>query len=140
MTRTGFAIGPLRLFSLLAIAGLGTWLHACGPRERGSPSESSFNPGRPPAEFADGERFFNDTCSQCHGALGMGTKQGPPLVHTVYRPSHHSDEAFRRAVAFGVPAHHWSFGPMPPIRLLNPDDVEPIIRYVRWLQGKAGIQ
>ena len=69
----------------------------------------------------------------------MGTELGPPLVHIIYEPNHHSDEAFRRAVSLGAVAHHWNFGSMPAQPGVTPDEVETIIRYVRWLQGKAGI-
>nr|WP_087476575.1 cytochrome c [Nitrospira cf. moscoviensis SBR1015] len=34
----------------------------------------------------DGEQKFTANCSACHGAGGVGTKQGPPLVHKVYSP------------------------------------------------------
>lgn len=138
MKRTTESVRHLGRHSTWAILGLSAWLFACGRRDESS-AKSSFNPGTPPAELANGERRFNSSCSPCHGTLGMGTSQGPPLVHAIYKSSHHSDESFRRAVALGVPAHHWSFGAMPPIRVLAPDEVEPIIRYVRWLQGKAGI-
>ena len=69
----------------------------------------------------------------------MGTEQGPPLVHIIYEQSHHSDVAFRRAVALGVVAHHWSFGPMPAQPEIIGEEIEQIIRYVRWLQTRAGI-
>ena len=99
----------------------------------------AFDPGPVPAEFAAGEAAFNQTCVACHGTRATGTQQGPPLIHIIYEPSHHSDEAFRRAVALGSVAHHWSFGAMPPQPGVSADDVEAIIRYVRWLQSKAGI-
>ena len=95
--------------------------------------------GPAPAELRDGEQKFTANCSACHGAGGVGTKQGPPLVHKVYEPNHHGDVAFLRAAANGVKAHHWQFGDMPKIDAVKPDDVEQIVKYVRWLQKQAGI-
>ena len=92
-----------------------------------------------PAELRDGEQKFTANCSACHGAGGVGTKQGPPLVHKVYEPNHHGDAAFLRAAANGVKSHHWQFGDMPKIDAVKPDDVEQIVKYVRWLQKQAGI-
>jgi len=92
-----------------------------------------------PAELQAGEAKFKANCSACHGVGGIGTNQGPPLVHKIYEPNHHADVAFQRAAANGVKAHHWEFGNMPKIEGVTPDDVEQIIKYVRWLQKEAGI-
>lgn len=92
-----------------------------------------------PADVQGGEAKFNASCAACHGARGVGTKQGPPLVHKVYEPNHHADVAFQRAVANGVRAHHWEFGNMPKVEGVTTEDVDHIIRYVRWLQREAGI-
>lgn len=92
-----------------------------------------------PAELRDGEQKFNVNCSTCHGGGGVGTSQGPPLVHKVYEPNHHGDAAFQRAAANGVKAHHWQFGDMPKINAVKPEDVDEIVKYVRWLQKQAGI-
>jgi len=92
-----------------------------------------------PGEFKKGEAAFNANCARCHGERGVGTSQGPPLVHKIYEPSHHGDAAFQRAAALGVRAHHWHFGDMPRIPAVTPADVDEIIKYVRWLQRQAGI-
>lgn len=92
-----------------------------------------------PAEFQPGEGKFNSFCARCHGPEAIGTKQGPPLVHKIYEPNHHGDAAFQRAAANGVRAHHWQFGDMPKIEGVKPDDVDQIVKYVRWLQRQAGI-
>ncbi|MTV25408.1 cytochrome c [Nitriliruptoraceae bacterium ZYF776] len=84
--------------------------------------------------------MFAANCAVCHGALADGATTGPPLVHEIYEPSHHPDEAFQRAVADGVAAHHWDFGPMPPIGGLDRDDVADITAWVRELQREAGIE
>jgi mono/diheme cytochrome c family protein len=111
----------------------------------GSPACSQEEPvskrpaGPVPAEFQAGEAKFAANCAACHGQAGVGTAQGPPLVHKIYEPNHHGDAAFQRAAANGVKAHHWEFGNMPKIDSVTPEDVDQIIRYVRWLQRQAGI-
>jgi mono/diheme cytochrome c family protein len=92
-----------------------------------------------PAELQGGEQKFAASCAACHGVGGVGTSQGPPLVHKIYEPNHHGDAAFQRAAANGVQAHHWQFGNMPRIDAVTPDDVDQIVKYVRWLQKQAGI-
>lgn len=86
-----------------------------------------------------GERAFNANCSTCHGQNGAGTDKGPPLIHQIYNPGHHSDEAFYRAVARGSRQHHWPFGNMPPQPQVSRDEVTQIIAYVRQLQEVNGI-
>jgi mono/diheme cytochrome c family protein len=95
--------------------------------------------GPVPAELQVGEAKFNANCAACHGPQGVGTKQGPPLVHKIYEPNHHGDAAFQLAAANGVKAHHWEFGNMPKIDAVTPGDVDQIVAYVRWLQKQAGI-
>jgi mono/diheme cytochrome c family protein len=92
-----------------------------------------------PAEFQTGETIFNANCAACHGKQAVGTDHGPPLVHKVYEPNHHGDQAFQRAAANGVQAHHWQFGNMPKIDAVTPADVDQIVKYVRWLQRQSGI-
>ncbi|MEW6542132.1 MAG: cytochrome c [Nitrospirota bacterium] len=113
----GWGLGGLLLLGLLAGAG----------------------PAAVPKEVRTGEAKFNTFCARCHGERGVGTKQGPPLVHKIYEPNHHGDPAFHRAAANGVRAHHWNFGDMPKVEGATPDDVDQIIKYVRWLQRQAGI-
>jgi len=93
-----------------------------------------------PAELQQGEAKFKANCARCHGERAVGTNQGPPLVNKIYEPSHHGDAAFQMAAARGVRAHHWSFGDMPQINGVTPEDVAQITAYVRWLQRQAGIQ
>lgn len=86
-----------------------------------------------------GEKLFNANCALCHGENAAGTTQGPTLIDRIYHPGHHSDFSFRRAVAQGVPQHHWTFGAMLPVATVTADEVEQIICYVRELQREAGI-
>jgi mono/diheme cytochrome c family protein len=89
---------------------------------------------------AMGKKLFATSCASCHGADLKGSDKGPPMLHKVYEPSHHSDIAFQLAVKNGVRAHHWQFGDMAPVPGLTPDDVAHITAYVRMEQRKVGIQ
>ncbi len=105
--------------------------------------ESEAETGPVAAEQVDvdrGEDLFAANCAVCHGPVADGTPAGPPLVHEIYEPSHHSDESFQVAVAEGVQAHHWDFGPMPPVGGLDRADVADITAWVRERQREAGIE
>ena len=104
-----------------------------------SPPKEAMSGGAIPAELQPGEAKFNAHCSVCHGQRAAGTDHGPPLVHKIYEPNHHGDPAFYMAAANGVRAHHWEFGNMPKIEGVTSQDVEQIIKYIRWLQKQAGI-
>lgn len=91
-------------------------------------------------DVAAGQEAYETYCITCHGPEGQGTDQGPPLVHIVYEPSHHGDDALRSAVANGVTPHHWDFGPMPPVAGISASETEAIITYIRELQREAGIE
>ncbi|SNZ20029.1 c-type cytochrome [Cohaesibacter gelatinilyticus] len=89
---------------------------------------------------SDGLRLYNGACIQCHGIEARGSSFGPPLVHEIYRPSHHSDQAFALAALQGVTAHHWDYGDMPAIEGISQTDLAMITAYIRYLQRKAGIK
>lgn len=86
-----------------------------------------------------GQALFGANCASCHGDTGGGSEKGPPLIHDIYNPGHHPDEAFFSAVAHGVPQHHWPYGNMPKLSQVTPDEVAKIISYVREMQLANGI-
>ena len=87
-----------------------------------------------------GKNISELKCKSCHGINAAGRhKIGPPLVHKIYEPSHHSDQSFYRAVALGVKSHHWPLGNMAAVEGLTKGDVKAIISYVRELQRENGI-
>ncbi len=91
------------------------------------------------ASGQEGLAVFTKNCSACHGPYAGGTGNGPPLVHKVYEPNHHGDIAFQRAARFGVRAHHWRFGNMPPVKGIKQADVTKIVAFIRELQRANGI-
>lgn len=96
----------------------------------------------PPIEgnAAIGKRIFENACAACHGPNAGGTDGlAPPLIHKIYEPGHHADEAFQRAASLGVKSHHWPFGDMPPVQGLTRGDVKMIVTYIRELQRANGI-
>lgn len=120
----GFAIA-------LALGGCSAAVASAAPPQTPAPS---------PADSLTGEQRFNQTCAACHGERGRGTPSGPPLVHKIYEPGHHSDAAFMLAVRNGVTQHHWTFGNMPPQPQVSDAQVRLITAYVRGLQREAGIR
>ena len=88
---------------------------------------------------AKGKALFDANCAACHGSKASGTDKGPPLVHDIYNPGHHSDEAFVLAARLGVRQHHWPYGNMPPQPQVSEDQIAAIVRYVRELQLANGI-
>jgi mono/diheme cytochrome c family protein len=91
------------------------------------------------AEGTEGQAVFEANCMACHGPNAAGTKLGPPLIHDIYNPGHHSDKAFYLAAALGVRAHHWNYGDMPAQPQVSEAEVGLIIRYIRELQEANGI-
>jgi mono/diheme cytochrome c family protein len=126
--------------SAVTIVALGV-LVACGSGD--DDAQTAAGGSDTAAGAADSERgqeLFASNCAVCHGPAADGSAAGPPLVHEIYEPSHHGDEAFQQAVAAGVQPHHWDFGPMPPVAGLDRADVDDITAWVRELQRAAGIE
>lgn len=86
-----------------------------------------------------GKRAYDANCASCHGVNAAGGDRGPPLVHDIYNPGHHTDQSFVRAARLGVPRHHWNFGNMPPQPNVSFEETVDIIRYIRELQRANGI-
>ena len=134
---TGKILVCVAVAAVLAAAAWAMW-----PRHAHM-SQTAGNSGAmaPPASVKGtrGEALFNQRCAACHGPNATGSAQGPPLVHRIYEPGHHSDMSFLLAVRRGVRAHHWRFGNMAPVPGLSEADVKEIVGYVRALQRAKGI-
>ena len=92
-----------------------------------------------PFKLAKGQLIYEKYCSSCHGQRLDGTDQGPPLIHPFYKPSHHSDKSFYRAVLEGVRQHHWSFGDMPPVAGMTPGKADAVVPFIRYYQQQMGL-
>lgn len=151
MNKVSLVVGVLLLGGL----GIGVWQSLNpAPATQGHtmvpPDTSKIAQGEPiadvrlPAQLSDdavmGKRVYESACATCHGENAAGQNGvAPPLVHKIYEPGHHSDEAFQSAAKNGVTSHHWKFGNMPPVEGLTRADVIYIARYVRELQQENGI-
>lgn len=92
-----------------------------------------------PFKYAVGQQKYVKLCAECHGEWMRGTDKGPPLLHGYYKPGHHGDRAFYRAILKGSQQHHWTFGDMPPVAGATPRDAQQIVPFVRWLQQAEGL-
>jgi len=126
------------LLGVAVIIGLGlSYFTKKGDMPEGIPVDVSLPEFTTEAKI--GQKRFKANCMRCHGLNAAGTHKGPPLIHKIYEPGHHSDLSFQRAAKFGVRAHHWPFGNMPPVSGVSEGDVGQIILYVRELQRANGI-
>jgi mono/diheme cytochrome c family protein len=118
---------------------------ACAPQANPEPevdpavAEARTRVGPTPPDLLAGEEAYLRDCARCHGEDGLGSLSGPPLLHRIYQPTHHSDAAFLLSVRVGVRAHHWTYGDMDPMPAVSAEVVGEITSYVRWLQREVGI-
>ncbi|HCH31980.1 MAG TPA: cytochrome C [Oceanospirillaceae bacterium] len=87
-----------------------------------------------------GQMVFNTNCAQCHGVDAAGGVGGPPLIHNIYNPGHHANEAFIRAVRNGVRQHHWQFGDMSSQPQVAFGDMVFLLKFIREVQQQNGIK
>ncbi len=86
------------------------------------------------ADAAQGETLYRQNCQSCHGVSGAGSGQGPALTGRIYGNKHHADLSFHLAVKNGVRSHHATFGDMPAMPQVSPEQAGHIIAYVRQIQ------
>lgn len=134
-----------RLSWMAAWPVLALLLLGCGAQANPEPdvdpavAEARARVGPTPPDLVAGEEAYLRDCARCHGEDGLGTLSGPPLLHRIYQPTHHSDAAFLLSVRVGVRAHHWTYGDMDPMPAVSAEMVGEITTYVRWLQREVGI-
>ena len=91
------------------------------------------------AAAVEGREAFDANCAKCHGKNAAGTGKGPPLIHRLYTPGHHGDQAFFVAVKRGARKHHWPYGDMKALPDVTDAGITGIVKYVRELQVANGI-
>jgi len=130
----------LTLFIVLVVLGAGAALFITRAQTKTENSIlTTVNVPELSFQAATGKKAYDTNCATCHGSNGAGSEQGPPLLHNIYNPGHHSDASFYRAVKLGVRSHHWNFGNMQALPNVSEAQVRFIIRYVRELQLANGI-
>ena len=145
----------LVLAVVVAVVGAAVWAVARSASDMPPASAAQTNTSTPGAALtavrlpatltaaaATGKTWYDAVCASCHGADAAGQDGiAPPLVHKIYEPSHHGDAAFLVAVRNGARQHHWSFGPMLPVKQkLTDGEIAAITLYVRELQRENGIR
>jgi mono/diheme cytochrome c family protein len=129
-------------YAVLAVlvAGVGVWLwQLVGPSGKSTPYTVNVKVPQLSALAETGKSAFEANCAACHRRNAAGTDKGPPLVHDIYNPGHHSDGAFFVAAKVGVRQHHWPYGNMPPQPQVREAPLAAIVQYVRELQVANGI-
>ena len=126
-------------YFVLAFVGLGLFIMLY--QNGGGLPDSSVRVQVPSLSAAalKGQELFNENCSGCHGENGSGSDVGPPLIHDIYKPSHHGDQVFYLAAQIGVRAHHWPYGNMPRQPHIRPEMMTSVIQFVRETQRANGI-
>lgn len=133
-------INPLAKYAVLGlvIAGLGLIFSGYFDKDTKGLTVDVRVPGLS-SVASKGKVAFDENCAQCHGQNASGTGKGPPLIHNIYNPGHHGDQAFLIAAKRGVRRHHWPYGNMPPQPQVSNADLTAIVKYVRELQVANGI-
>lgn len=128
-------------YAVLAVlvGGAGIWAWRTLAPDESQDAPQAFVVPELSTQAVAGKQAFDAVCAACHGENALGTDKGPPLVHDIYNPGHHSDEAFFVAAKLGVRQHHWPYGNMPPQPGVTKDEVSGIVQYVRELQVANGI-
>ena len=108
-----------------ALIGLALLLAACGS------DEVRLVPG----DAESGRVLYEAECAECHGSVGEGSDEGPPLDDALYRAPGFTDQQVAQAVREGAREEHWDFGAMPGLRSLDDREISDIVAFVRLLQG-----
>ena len=137
--QTRMLMAAVTALAICAVGAAALYLRDQEAAERDTGATVEVIPADLSVEGKTGEALFHATCAECHGQNAAGTSQGPPLIHDIYNPGHHSDLAFYLAAEVGVRAHHWPYGDMPAQPTVTRDEVALIVRYIRELQVANGI-
>ena len=88
-----------------------------------------------PAEYQVGQTTFHKVCAQCHGADAMGGKGAPTFLQEKFDSKNFPNGRMVRVILNGSDS-----GAMPAQkRKVNDEQIREIIKYIRYLQGEAGV-
>jgi len=88
-----------------------------------------------------GRIIVNEQCAECHGEDATGnSRNGPPLMHPMYREEIFPDFHFRRVLKEGRPSRAWQFGPMPAQPQLSDEDITNVIAFIREVHDATGVE
>jgi cytochrome c oxidase cbb3-type subunit III len=109
--------------SLISVSayGLGVKERASGPAATPQSERS----------IADGRQVFENRCAGCHGIDGRGGERAPDVA-TSSKTQGRSDSALAQIINNGVPA-----AGMPAFSTLDASTTRALVRFLRFLQGKA---
>ena len=140
MMKTSLSFSKILIIAVvLGGVGVAVWQLTVEPKVASAPQVAGITVPTFSSQAVAGKALFDSNCARCHGENGAGSDQGPPFLHEIYNPGHHSDRAFLSAVRNGVRRHHWRFGDMPAQPQVSDVQVMDIVRYVRELQKANGI-
>ena len=127
--------------AVVAVAAFAIWKWSAPADDNSGSAMAEVNVPTLSQAASQGKAVFDDNCAACHGENAAGKNgSGPPLVHKIYEPNHHGDQAFQLAAKLGVRNHHWRFGNMPAIESVTSEDVSKVVVYVRELQRANNIE
>ena len=131
-------MGVAAAFTAIAFGG---WLILSGNADNdgGYANAAEVNVPKLSPVALNGKAVFEGNCAACHGGNGGGSDKGPPLIHKIYEPGHHGDQAFWLAARNGVRSHHWRYGNMPPVEGVSDAQLGWIVKYIREVQSANGI-
>jgi cytochrome c oxidase cbb3-type subunit 3 len=95
-------------------------------------SESSVAGPQSERPIAEGRQTFENRCAGCHGMDGRGGERAPDIA-TSPKMQRRTDSALTRIISDGIPA-----GGMPSFSTLDAPTIRALVKYLRFLQGKAG--
>ena len=113
-----------RLFVLLKI-----FLFLLTTRWAVAQKTSSEHPARRIFQFD--RSTFNSACAACHGLDGQGSDKGVNISGSE-KVRHLTDAQLSELISTGVPG-----AGMPAFRALSSNQLQAVVAYVRWLQGKS---
>jgi mono/diheme cytochrome c family protein len=88
-----------------------------------------------PEPYKKGQQYFHRVCSNCHGPDAMGKHtQAPSLIDEEYLANNFSDADISETVLNGTDK-------MPSQKKnVTPDEINEIIKYLRYSQKAAGLE